>query len=257
MVLLDQVIVVTGGAGLIGKEIVRRIAAAGAISIIADMDPDRSQATMESLVQENPNARIEALKLDITSKESLQNLISTLHQRFGRIDALVNNAYPRNKAYGRPFFEVEYADLCENLSLHLGGYFLASQQFAGYFKTQGRGNILNVSSIYGVVAPKFEVYKGTSMGMPVEYALIKSGLLQLTKYLAKSFKGLNIRVNAISPGGILDKQPEPFLSQYKDLCLNKGMLDPSDLAGTFVFLLSDASRYINGQNLIVDDGFTL
>jgi NAD(P)-dependent dehydrogenase (short-subunit alcohol dehydrogenase family) len=108
-----------------------------------------------------------------------------------------------------------------------------------------------------VIAPKFEIYDNTEMTMPVEYAAIKSGMLHLTKYMAKYFKGRNIRVNAISPGGILDSQPEEFLKKYNQECLTKGMLNGCDLNGTLVFLLSDMSMYINGQNIVVDDGFSL
>ena len=93
--------------------------------------------------------------------------------------------------------------------------------------------------------------------MPVEYAAIKSGLIHLTKYMAKYFKGMNIRVNALSPGGIEDAQDKHFLQNYKQECLNKGMLDTADLEGTLVYLISDMSTYVNGQNIIVDDGFTL
>lgn len=155
------------------------------------------------------------------------------------------------------FFDLEYEDFVENLGLNLGGYFTTSQQFAKYFQKQGYGNIINISSIYGVVAPKFEIYDGTTMTMPVEYAAIKSGLIHLTKYMAKYFKGMNIKVNTLSPGGIFDNQNEIFLEQYKKECLNKGMLDKSDLKGTLVYLLSDMSKYVNGQNMVVDDGFTL
>jgi len=126
-----------------------------------------------------------------------------------------------------------------------------------YFQKQGYGNIINISSIYGVISPKFEIYNNTGMTTPVEYAAIKSGMLHLTKYMAKYFKGKNIRVNAISPGGILDGQPEEFLKKYNKQCLTKGMLDKNDLNGALVFLLSDMSKFVNGQNLIVDDGFVL
>jgi len=139
----------------------------------------------------------------------------------------------------------------------LGGYFNTSQQFAKYFQKQKCGNIVNISSIYGVIAPKFEVYDNTSMTMPVEYAAIKSGLIHLTKYMAKYFKGMNIRVNTLSPGGIFDSQPEKFLEAYKKECLNKGILDKSDLKGTLVYLLSDMSKYVNGQNIVIDDGFSI
>jgi NAD(P)-dependent dehydrogenase (short-subunit alcohol dehydrogenase family) len=107
------------------------------------------------------------------------------------------------------------------------------------------------------VAPKFEVYDNTDMTMPVEYAAIKSGLIHLTKYMAKYFKGMNIRVNTLSPGGILDSQPKEFLDAYKKECLNKGMLDKSDLKGTLIYLISDMSKYVNGQNIVIDDGFSI
>ena len=142
-------------------------------------------------------------------------------------------------------------------SPHVGGYFLVAQKFAECFKQQGHGNIVNMSSIYGVIAPRFQVYDGTTMTMPVEYAAIKASVVHLTHYFAQYFKGTGIRVNALSPGGILDAQPEPFLQRYRALCADKGMLDKSDLAGALVFLLSDLSRYMNGQNLVVDDGFSL
>ena len=141
--------------------------------------------------------------------------------------------------------------------MNLGGYFLTSQLFAKYFEKQGYGNIINLASIYGVIAPRFEIYNNTPMTMPVEYAAIKSGLIHLTKYMAKYFKGKNIRVNTISLGGIEDHQPESFLKAYKEFCLNKGMLDAEDVSGTVLYLLSDLSEFVNGQNIVVDDGFTL
>jgi NAD(P)-dependent dehydrogenase (short-subunit alcohol dehydrogenase family) len=123
---------------------------------------------------------------------------------------------------------------------------------------QGRGgNIVNLSSVYGIIAPRFELYEGTDLSMPVEYAAIKSGLIHLTRYFARRLRGTGIRVNALSPGGILDKQDRRFLGRYRRYCLSKGMLDASDVSGALLFLLSDASRYVSGQNLIVDDGFTL
>ena len=235
--LKDKVVVVTGGAGLIGKEFIKAIVENNGIAIIADINEKIGQEAKEALSKELNSKNIDFVKLDITSKDSLEACIKYLHDKYKRIDALVNNAYPRNKNYGRHFFDVEYSDFIENLGLNLGGYFAVSQHFARYFKEQGYGN--------------------TTMTMPVEYAAIKSGLIHLTKYMAKYFKGMNIKVNALSPGGIFDNQPEPFLEKYKDQCLNKGMLNNSDLKGTLVYLLSDMSRYVNGQNIVVDDGFSL
>jgi len=253
----NKVIVITGGAGLIGQEFVKAVVSSGGIAVIADINNQSGNQVKDNLSKELNTNNIDFVELNITSKESLNSCIDYLNLKYKKIDALVNNAYPRNKNYGRRFFDVEYEDFVENVGLNSGGYFITSQQFAKYFQQQGYGNIVNISSIYGVIAPKFEVYDNTPMTMPVEYAAIKSGIIHLTKYMAKYFKGMNIKVNSISPGGILDSQPEAFLEKYKKECLNKGMLDKSDLVGTLIYLLSDMSLYVNGQNIVVDDGFVL
>ncbi len=255
--LSNKVIVITGGAGLIGQEFVKAIIEQNGVAIIADINEELGIKTKEILTKELETKNIDFVKLDITSKKSLKECINYLSNKYNQIDALVNNAYPRNKNYARHFFDVEHEDFVENIGLNLGGYFTTSQQFAKYFQTQGYGNIINISSIYGVIAPKFEIYENTPMTMPVEYAAIKAGLIHLTKYLAKYFKGMNINVNAISPGGIFDHQPELFLNAYKKECINKGMLEKSDLNGTLIYLLSDMSKYVNGQNIVVDDGFSI
>lgn len=243
--LKDKVVIIIGGSGLIGKAFVKSAIQNRATVINADIN------------QPNIELDCEFIYTDITSKNSLDNLIELISQKYGKIDAVVNSAYPRTKSFSNHFFDVEYDDFCTNTNLQLGGAFLVMQRFAKFFKSQGYGNIITLSSIQGVVAPKFQTYKGTQMSSPVAYSAIKSGVIHLSRYLAKYLKGANIRVNCISPGGILDNQNEIFLNQYKDVCLNKGMLDPSDICGALIFLLSDYSEFINGQNIIVDDGFCL
>lgn len=255
--LKNKVIVVTGGAGLIGKSFVTSIIKNDGIAVIADVDEEIGQSIKEELSKKLDTDNVDFFKTNITSKESINSCIKFIDDKYGRIDAVVNNAYPRNESYGKHFFDVDYLDFIDNISLNLGGYFLVSQQVSSYFKNQGHGNIVNIGSIYGVVPPKFEIYDNTDMTTPVEYAVIKSGLIHLTKYMAKYFKGHGIRVNTLSPGGVFNKQPESFLDKYKEECLSKGMLDSGDLGGTLVYLLSDMSQYVNGQNIIVDDGFCL
>ena len=249
----NKIVVITGGAGLLGKEFCQTIATNGAIAVMAEYDLSVAEKVCNAL----GNSHIVPAQVDITNKGSVEILIATISEKYGRIDALVNSAYPRNKNFGKHFFDVEYEDFCENIGMNLGGYFLTSQLFAKYFYKQGYGNIINLASIYGVIAPRFQIYYNTSMTSAVEYAAIKSGLIHLTKYMAKYFKGKNIRVNTISLGGIEDKQPEPFLKAYKEFCLNKGMLNAKDISGTVLYLLSDLSEFVNGQNIVVDDGFTL
>lgn len=255
--LSKKIVIVSGGTGLIGKELVRAVLFQNGIAIIADIDDKGGLLFQEELKQNYPSQNIEFIKLDITSINSITSMINKINRLFGRIDAVVNCAYPKNSNFGRKFFDVKYDDFCDNINKHLGGYFLVSQQLAKYFIEQGYGNIINIASIYGMIAPRFEIYENTDMTMPVEYAAIKSAIIHLTKYMAKYLKGTKIRVNSISPGGIYNNQPEKFISGYKEYSLSKGLLDTKDLTGTLLYLLSDMSEYVSGQNLIIDDGFSL
>ncbi len=269
MILQDKVVVVTGGAGLIGKGCIESIVQHGGIGVIADINLEAAKAAKQTICEKLTNSssqqlasdistRIDCVMLDITSKTSFEQAIETIHTHYGKIDALVNNAYPRTAMWGKKnFFEVEYEDFCANINLQMGGYFLSSQQFAKYFKKQGFGNIISMSSIQGVYAPKFDTYIGTQMDSPIEYSMIKAGICHMTRYMAKYLANTGIRANAIAPGGILDNQPQSFLARYRKHCTSKGMLDPQDLSGTLIFLLSDASLYINGQVIVVDDGWGL
>lgn len=255
-ILLDRVIVITGGAGLLGRAFANEVAQQGGIAIIADID-EEAASNIASIVSLGVGGRAEGIHMDITDRQSVVNLIERLNNTYGRIDAVINNAYPRNTNYGRLLEQVEYKDFCENINLHLGGYFLVTQQFCLEFKKRQKGNVINLASVYGFLPPRFQIYNNTDMTMPVEYAAIKSAVIQLTKYFAQYYKNCGIRVNSISPGGVLDGQSELFLSAYKKFCSSKGMLDPSDLTGAITFLLSDMSSFINGQNLCIDDGFSL
>jgi NAD(P)-dependent dehydrogenase (short-subunit alcohol dehydrogenase family) len=250
-----RVVVVSGGAGLLGGKFCSAISSSGGISIVADVNKGAADEVADKI--RSSNGESYSAQLDIADTDSVERLIAAIHSKHGRIDAVVNNAYPRNKNWGRKLEDVVYSDFCENVGLHLGGYFLVAQKFAMYFQSCGGGNIINMSSIYGLMAPKFEIYEGTSMTVAVEYAAIKSAIIQLTRYFAQYFKSHGIRCNAISPGGIFDNQQESFLRNYNARCGIKGMLDANDIAGALIFLLSEESRHMTGQNLVVDDGFSL
>lgn len=251
-----KVVVIIGGAGLLGRAFCSSVAEAGAVVAVADLNLAAAKKVAAAL-QELGHAA-EAVEIDIGDAASIDNAVADIARRHGRIDAVVNSAYPRNASYGRRLEAVSYADFTENVALNLGGYFLVAQRFALYFREAKKGgNIVNLGSIYGSIAPRFSVYHGTEMTMPVEYAAIKSGIAHLTRYFAQYFKADGIRVNTLSPGGVLDRQPGTFVAAYNSLSGKKGMLDPGDLAGTLVYLLSDQSSFMTGQNLIIDDGFSL
>ncbi|MFT5171615.1 MAG: NAD(P)-dependent dehydrogenase (short-subunit alcohol dehydrogenase family), partial [Candidatus Marinamargulisbacteria bacterium] len=208
-----KVVVLTGGCGFLGRAFAKSLLEADATVVLTDINEEVGNQVAGELGEAFPN-RVKFEVLDITSKVDIQRVLMDVSSREGRIDGVVNNAYPRNKQYGRKFEDVEYGDFCENINTHLGGYFLMCQQFAEFFKKQTYGSIVNIASIYGVIAPRFEVYDGTPMTMPVEYAAIKSALIHLTKYIAKYYKGSQIRANCISPGGIFNHQPEAFVEKY-------------------------------------------
>lgn len=249
--LKDKVIVITGAFGKLGFNFVRACLENRAKVILVDILFDEKR--FNSLKGEK--LFVEA---DITSKDSIENIINRGIKKFEKIDALVNSAYPKGRNYGKPLLEIEYEDFCENINKHLGGYFLTSQIFAKYFLKEGKGNIVNIASIYGSFLPDFKMYEGFNKSLPIEYSLTKAAILQMTKYFAKYFNGI-IRVNAISPGGILNEenQTKEWRERYKSYAQQKGMLDREDLNGTLIYLLSDMSKYVNGQNIIIDDGFTL
>lgn len=254
--LQDKIVLVTGGAGLIGSALCRAIAVQGGVAIVADINLAKAESVAKS-IRESDDQRAEAIVMDITDAASVVSVVTELTERHGHIDGLVNNAYPRNKNYGRRLEEVELADFNANTNMHLGGYFLTMQIFAKMFREQGGGVIVNMSSIYGCIAPKFDVYAGTAMTMPVEYASIKSGVLHLTRYFAQYYKKDGVRVNAVSPGGVEDGQDAKFLARYNAHAGKIGMLGQDDVTDVVVFALSDMSRAVTGQNLIVDDGFSL
>jgi len=252
-----NVVVVTGGAGRIGRAFCAAIAREGGTAVIADTDTLGASRLAAELCSLHGSAAATVAGFDITCADQIDAAIVDLHTRFGRIDSVVNNAYPRNGRYGARVEDVNYADFIDNISRHIGGYFTTAQRFAAYFGRQGHGNIIFMGSIYGVVAPRFDVYTGTQMTMPVEYSVVKSGLLHLTRYLAQYYKSLGIRVNALSPGGVFADQPAEFVRRYSAHAKGGQMLQAEDLAGSLIYLLSDASAHVNGQNLVVDDGWTL
>jgi len=252
--LVGEAILIIGAGGLLGTKVTKNALEQGAKVIAVDLSLDHLQARLAKEGIDITNSNLCCSSLDITAEDDVINF-------FGsgiKITGAVNCTYPRNKAYGAHFFDVKISDFNENLSLHLGSAFLFTQQCAKYFKLNEKPfSLVNISSIYGVIAPKFEIYDNTPMTMPVEYAAIKSAILHLSKYAIKYVNNSLFRINSVSPGGIFDYQPESFLNAYKALTNGEGMLDVNDVIGTIIFLLSPTSKFVTGQNIIVDDGFSL
>ena len=251
---MSKTILLTGGCGLAGQKFTKYLGELGHQVIFTDIDTNKGLLLEKEL---GKSLNIKFYRLDINDTDEISSLLDDLNNKKITINTLINNAYPKNESYGSSLEEVTTNNFNNNINIHLGGYFNMMQIFSKYFQKKGEGNVINMSSVYGVIAPRFNIYKDTKMTMPVEYAVIKSGLIHLTKYFSKYYKNSNIRYNCLSMGGIFDNQDEFFVESYKEYCLNKGLLDIEDVFGTLNYLVSDSSKYLNGQNIVVDDGFTI
>tara|TARA_Y100000741_G_C18238627_1_gene552702 strand:- start:937 stop:1695 length:759 start_codon:yes stop_codon:yes gene_type:complete len=247
------VVAISGGAGRIGSSFSRAIVENGGKVIIGDVNNDLGNKLISEVGKDNAIF----FEGNLIDPVTIDKMIQQGKTKFGKIDAAIHCAYPVSEQWGAPFEKLKPKDLRNDLFNQLGGAILFSQSMINEFINQKHGNLIHISSIQGFSTPKFEHYEDTKMVSPIEYSAIKAGVISITKYLAKYYKGKNIRVNSISPGGILDDQPNVFLKKYNQTCNIKGMLDSNDLCGSLVFLLSDKSKFINGQNIVVDDGWSL
>lgn len=241
--LKNKIIVVTGGNGLLGKEMVTTFREYGAITISLDIYFDK-QGQDDFLA-------------DITNEESVKSVVNTIISKYNKIDGWVNNAYPRTKDWGNKFEDILLESWRKNVDMHLNGYFICCQIILEQMKVQGYGSLVNMSSIYGLVGPDFTIYSGTEMTMPAAYAAIKGGLTNLSRYLASYYGKFQIRVNTVSPGGIFDNQPESFVNNYNNKVPLKRMGSPKDIVSSVFYLLTDETSYITGHNLVVDGGWSI
>ncbi len=251
----DKNVILTGSCGLIGREISEGLCRFGANPILVDINPENER--FANRLAEKYGVRTTAFKTDICSEESVNEMLEVLSEKEVEIDGLINNAYPRNRKYGTKFDRLELDSWKENLDLHLNGYFNISHKVSKKMMEQKKGNMVNMCSIYGFLGPDFSIYEGTEMTMPAEYSVIKGGILNFTRYLATYLAGYGIRVNSVSPGGIENMQPETFIKKYGEKTPLGRMGKPSEIVGSVIFLLSEASSYITGQNIIVDGGWSV
>ena len=241
--LKGKVVIVTGGSGLIGKPILEHLNNNQAIAINADI-----------------NAKVDlengSYKCDVTSEESILELVSQVYAKYGKIDGLVNNAYPRTKDWGNKLEDVSLDSWSKNVDMQMNSVFFICQSVLKIMKKQGSGSIVNIASIYGVVGNDFTIYEGYGGTSPAAYSAIKGGIINLTRYLASYYGKNNIRINCVSPGGIKDAQHYSFIERYENKSPLKRMGKPEEVAPSITFLLSDEASFITGHNLMVDGGWT-
>ncbi len=242
---------VTGGAGIYGVHITRALAETGARVVVASRNLEQCEKVAGEMREEG--LKVSSAPLDLGSSESITALREHIVSDFGKLDILFNNAVAR--AGGDPSTVTE-EQWVTAMQINSTGFFLSCKIFGEQMIEQRSGVIVNISSIYGVIAPNFNIYEGTDMTSPANYAFAKGGMINYTRYMASYYGRFGIRVNSISPGGFQSDQPEVFIKNYSKQTLLGRMATDDDIKGAAVFLASDASAYITGQNLMVDGGWT-
>ena len=258
--LKGRVAVITGGAGYLGRVMADTLAEAGADIAIVDINSERIDGVCGDL-QQHWNVKTLALKVDLEQEEQVRAIPVAVVKALGRLDILINNAAfvgtSNLSGWGVPFEEQKTPTWRRALEVNLTAVFELTQASVPYLRASGHGCIINTASIYGIVGPDPRLYTDLpKMFNPAAYASSKGGLVQFTKWCA-TVLAPDIRVNAITPGGIFRNQNPKFLERYEFRCPLKRMAHEDDFIGATIFLASDLSKYVTGQNIIVDGGFSV
>jgi NAD(P)-dependent dehydrogenase (short-subunit alcohol dehydrogenase family) len=265
--LTGRVAVVTGGVGLLGAEFCRTLAEAGAAVAVVDLNGSASQAIADSLT--NSGYKALAFPTDITQPDSVNRAVENVLSTFGRLDILVNSAAldPKfdpeaiNKGITPGAFEDYPLDLWNSaLNVNLTGMFLMTQACVKPMIEQGKtGSIINICSTYGLNGPDQRIYikEGQRVAFkPIYYTVTKAGVMGFTKYLAAYYAETEIRVNALTPGGVFNNHEDYFVKNYSAKTILGRMAKKDEMNGALLFLASDASSYMTGNNVVVDGGWT-
>lgn len=264
-----KVVLITGGAGLLGKQYAGTVIEAGGIPVLLDINLDALKLTQKLLDEEYNQQTAEIYQVDITQKIEIEKVRDEIHLKYGHIDILINNAAnnpkmetkTNNMSNGKfEFFSEEIWDA--DFSVGLKGAFICTQIFGAYMAKQGKGVILNISSDLGIIAPDQRIYYKEDLCeeeqtvKPITYSVIKHGILGLTKYIATYWADKGVRCNALCPGGVFNGQDQAFIDKLTALIPIGRMADTNEYNGTVLYMISDASSYMNGSTVIVDGGRT-
>jgi len=250
-----NVVVVTGAAGQIGDQLTKAYSEAGAHVVLADLDgAAQKECVKRAKALSAGGRRCIGLAMDITDRKSVEKALGTIIAEFSRVDVLVNNA---GIGVFTLFEDRTMEEFEKALRVNLTGTFLCCQAFSARMKKQKSGAIINIGSVYGVTTADYRIYGNSGRNSSEVYAATKAGVIHMTRYLAAYLARYNIRVNCISPGGVFNNQSADFVKNYEYKTPLGRMADDTDLKGAAVFLASPAAKYVTGQNLVVDGGFTL
>ena len=253
----SDVVLLTGGGGIIGRAITTALAAQGQTVVVVDRDLELAQNAAALAA----DGSAQAYRCDISDRTALVELRSQVTEEVGPVTALICNAATKSDNFFAPYEEFPREDWDEVMATNLTGPMLCAQVFGQPLADAGRGSIVNVLSIYGIVAPDQRIYQGSlyegrAINTPAVYSASKAGLWGLTKYLASYWGATGVRVNAVTPGGVFSGQNDTFVENYSRRTMLGRMAKADEIAAAVAFLVSDSSTYVTGQNIIVDGGLS-
>ncbi|MEM2159939.1 MAG: SDR family oxidoreductase [Candidatus Nitrosotenuis sp.] len=260
--LSGKTIVLTGSAGRLGTNFAHALSHAGADLVLVDIDDEKNQK-LKNTIAKRCGTKPFVSNTDITNKNELSQLGKQIIKEYGKVDGLVNNAFysPRLDVKRSAMKFEEYpSDLWDDVvSVNLTGVFLCSQEFGKIMiKQKTGGSIVNISSIYGINGADQRIYGRSMLNSPPSYAATKGAIVNFTRYLAAYWNRKNIRVNTMTLGGVLDKSymSREFIKNYSEKTMLGRMANSDEYNGALLFLLSDASSYMTGANLVLDGGWS-
>ena len=251
----DKNIFITGADGYIGSSLANYFFNNGSKLILTDKC--KKPLKLKKLLN---SKRVDYIQCDLKSKNSIKNLQTSILKKLSKLDVIIHNASytgDSNLSGWSTDFKNQITDHWDNaFQITLKANFDLNKKFLDLLKKSKNPSIINISSVYGLIAPDWKIYSGTKINNPAGYSIAKSALIYMTKWMAKAF-GPKIRVNCVSPGGLKRKQPQKFIKKYNEKVPLKRMASEEDVVNSVIFLASDMSVYVTGQNIVVDGGISL
>lgn len=267
--IIGKVCIITGGAGLLGRQHAKAVLEGGGIPVLLDISDEALTCAKEYLMNDYPDSQIQIYKTDITNESELEFVKKELLNEYGHIDILINNAAnnPKVEKQSENLGNIRFDNFpitiwMDDIAVGLTGAFLCAKVFGKAMEDAGKGVILNISSDLGIIAPDQRIYRKDGIAekdqmiKPVTYSVIKHGLIGLTKYLATYWADKNIRVNTVCPAGVENGQDEDFVRKLTNLVPMGRMANVDEYQCTVLYMISDASSYMTGSTVIIDGGRT-
>ena len=258
----NKAIAIIGATGILGTQYVKFLSSKGAKVIIGDIDYKKCKILSEEMNKQGFSTI--PIEVNNANQLSIEDFFNAIKKEVGSLEILINNAQVKPPGFYAPFEKYNLETLNEVLTGNLSGVAIACKEACKLFNKSGKGVIVNIASIYGLCAPDQRIYDNTKniyypdekFSSPVSYAISKAGIIQLTKYLSSYYREKKIRINCLTPGGVMDNHDKNFIEQYSFRTTIGRMADKDEYNGAILFLCSNASSYMNGSNLVVDGGWS-